>query len=363
MSYKDYQFRVTSELRQYLLDKGFPSQSIKEEYSIPNSRYAADMAIVDNDAILEIFEIKTEQTLNNPLYKTSTAASKLKKLSYYIPVSYVYFDASNKLIVRPIRNYISSFASYYRALKNWIKDSAEYIYFYRGHANIKYNLEPSIYRNLIDKEQTMFRDSVRSCPSEFPDSMKTFDKLVKMQHYGLPTRLLDITSNPLVALYFACCDEFKFDAEVLIFKIRKQNIKYYDSDTVAILSNIAKCPLSFGTNNFNDSKCELMHQVQHEKIHFKDLVKVDTVKSVVCVLPKLDNPRIQKQSGSFLLYGVNGDEKKMASLTTPPMRIMIKKEGKEKILEELSKLGIDQSTLFPDIDNILKHIRITAEKQ
>jgi len=38
-----------------------------------------------------------------------------------------------------------------------------------------------------------------------------------MQHYGIPTRLLDITSNPLVALFFACIEFPKVDGEVIFF--------------------------------------------------------------------------------------------------------------------------------------------------
>ena len=41
-------------------------------------------------------------------------------------------------------------------------------------------------------------------PLEFKDLNSMFDIMTKYQHYGMCTRLLDLTTNPLVALFFAC---------------------------------------------------------------------------------------------------------------------------------------------------------------
>lgn len=128
--------------------------------------------------------------------------------------------------------------------------------FFRGHADQAYEAEPTIFRkngngerNLLKNEKHLFNDMITQCPEDFKDCQYTFEYLVKMQHYGLPTRLLDITSNALVALYFACCslnseNNYK-DGQVLVYAVRRDAIKNYNSDTVSVLSNLAQI-----SNNF-----------------------------------------------------------------------------------------------------------------
>ena len=113
--------------------------------------------------------------------------------------------------------------------------------YFRGHSNYIYELIPSIYReNYINNEHKMFRDTLIRNPEEFSHAKSTFEKLTIMQHYGLPTRLLDVTKNPLVALFFACenMNNEHNPSEVIVFNPEEKDIKYYDSDTVCILSNI-----------------------------------------------------------------------------------------------------------------------------
>lgn len=111
---------------------------------------------------------------------------------------------------------------------------------------------------------------------------------------------LDITSNPLVALFFACKDSSK-DGKVICFSIPNSYIKYYDSDTVSILSNISKRPPNFcieklQTDEFNDKEeiQYLLHDIREEKSYFRPIINSDDIGKVIAVKVKQSNSRIIK---------------------------------------------------------------------
>ena len=106
--------------------------------------------------------------------------------------------------------------------------------FYRGHSNkSKYKLEPSLFRKdndgnylYLENEHILYRELIVSNSADFQSDEYTLDRLVRMQHYSLPTRLLDITSNPLIALYFACKSAPDDDGEVIVFSLSRSEVKY-----------------------------------------------------------------------------------------------------------------------------------------
>lgn len=243
--------------------------------------------------------------------------------------------------------------------------------YYRGHSKSSYQLEPSVYRNSgwIANEATMLKELILRCPNDFSGGISTFQSLVKMQHYSLPTRLLDLTSNPLVALYFACAahPESDEDGEVIVLRYGINQVKYYDSDTVSVIANLSRRPINFkvpldgdvDTFNGGENIKLLLHDVRQDKPYFESKIRPGDLGKVLCVKPKLDNPRIIRQDGAFLLFGVDGDKAKAASLEDNSVveRIKINRDKKKELSTQLEALGISKATMFPEIEQVATHIR------
>ena len=271
-------------------------------------------------------------------------------------------------------NKIGSLRTFLGELEKIILDD-EHIYFYRGHSDIRYELVPSVYRNVgwIENEDILFKELILRCPSDFESTLSTFQALVKMQHYSLPTRLLDITSNPLIALYFATSETTSKNqsGEVIVFKIPKCDIKYYDSDTVSVISNLSRRPASFNLPpsslsvdqfNLEPQIKYLLHEIRQEKPYFQALIERKHLESVVCVKPKLDNARILKQDGAFLLYGISGNKTEPAKMQSEYIAssenpLIINGDKKDVIRSQLKALGITRGSIYPDIDNVASFIK------
>ena len=146
-----------------------------------------------------------------------------------------------------------------------------HIRFFRGHGDEGWQMLPSIYREtyLIENEDKIIKDALTYCPDDFLPSDTLFEKLVKLQHYGYSTRLLDLTTNALVALYFSAWNKGHHDknGELIILDIPNEEIKYGDSDTVAILSAISLRNFLFNISKAieNADSDRLLKEYEYEK--------------------------------------------------------------------------------------------------
>lgn len=250
-------------------------------------------------------------------------------------------------------------------------------FLYRGLANKDYCLLPSVFRKSIvdfndrkmerDKyleyisEYGILKEFIAEAYSAFPqyDSSMIYIWAEVAQHFGVPTRLLDWTSNALIALFFACSSEFDKDGKVWIL-----NEIYYRN-----FSNKA---------NYNETlKDKKVPTVLNELISNKN-VDNTLPKIPIVYHPFYTDKRMSAQSSYFMAWGTdikplekmikeenymksNKDSNGVRSLIFEQINeivydVVIPADCKEEILQRLDELGINEKTAFPGLDGLGKYI-------
>ena len=272
-------------------------------------------------------------------------------------------------------NMINSFDQYFKMLHGLQKQGITA--YYRGHADCGFSLLPSIMRSSgwSEHECDLYNQTVIECPDSFSNCRTHLDYLVEMQHYGLPTRLLDVTKNPLIALYFACCDLSDCNGEVIVFDVESEQIKYSKSDTVSILASLpllkksAKEDIknwasdaSLNIEQFNIKAARLLQEIKLEKPSFQSEIKKEDVLNCFFVQAEKKNSRIIKQDGAFIICGLLDEkENKLIALkhkeNGKTQVYIINKKKKKEMLQQLEHLSINHAQLFPEIQDVTAHIK------
>ena len=255
------------------------------------------------------------------------------------------------------------------------------ILLFRGHPNIEYELLPSIARkNNSDKsylphEKELITKAIGKNPNIFSEDEYAVNLLVKLQHFGIPTRLLDVTYNAFVALYFTCIKDNDKDGEVIVFKVASNDsgcMQYFNDEYVNVIANMYKafetgypCDLEVYCNHINYNYFGL--HMRAEELHVEDeLSKVyNYIREPLFVSPVELSERQKRQQGAFIIFPNNISEHDgrysiMAEMEALDKsndlicaRICIPKEKKKIYLSYLQSFGITEEFLFPDSTDII----------
>lgn len=273
-------------------------------------------------------------------------------------------------VIDNVQNYISAIED----LKRKYPDGET---FFRGHYYYKYEMVPSLYRKekYRDNEDYMYMDFKTQFYNELSNK-KYIEILTMMQHYNMPTRLLDTTSNPLVALFMACDKPHGFKSnkygigEVIVMSEDRHNIKYSDSNAVTMVSSLAvletkyKQELYLKFNEAIEKKDKSIYENSMAYKRFKAEVSSelstfdDTFFSPEVLLkPRhvkvgLINERINAQNGNFIIFGLcnyeNGEFRRLNTVIKERVFIV----RRNIISNQLEMLNINDGTMYPDKDHI-----------
>lgn len=310
-------------------------------------------------------------------------------------------------------------SSFIRTLKQSIGiiDVNEETWF-RGQSDYDYKLIPSIFRNAINKngahldfdniemydEAGMYKEFIRRYPEHSNSHKNVFEWLTLMQHYGLPTRLLDWTTNLLVALFFCCVEDKDKDKDGAIFafnpfvdlslpnyfgKFLEIQVTSYDEisfyeQLIPLADNVLGEETKINGVKIKDIKNDLGYKLvainnsTREFESFNDLInfhgsseyidRIAEFSDVYSYRPPYLNHRIRQQHGCFTFHGGKFFE---GSEFIKPfdmdardnlVKIKVKREDKQKLLVELGLSGICEATLFPEMEYQSKQIKDRYKK-
>lgn len=277
---------------------------------------------------------------------------------------------------------------------------------YRGHSDKSYMIAPSLSRgrngstsiSLFNYERDMIEMAQYKRPDIFRADLHPLEILALLQHYEMPTRLLDVSENPMVALYFACNTRAKKgkdgklyipDGEVIVFTDNETSTSTYPivnaiADTYHIIgsSNTEMTLTTFleiATKQpyFSEqctlAKTLLSREIENDK-DAPDFMKTPDswIKSCcenpLFVYAPIRLQRQQAQSGRYILFPnrivpslYDQSELAFTSEILPIEKdsscintiFIIPADKKAEILKELNMFGINKETLFPDNIDVL----------
>jgi hypothetical protein len=217
---------------------------------------------------------------------------------------------------------------------------------FRGQADALWPLQPSVHRGYSPQQERYltneFRVRARSRYVACPTSNDYPGWLALMQHYGLPTRLLDWTYSPLVASFFALHPDYCMDK-----CSPERNACIWALDASKLNASQGFEPLIFP-----------LDAASYEPLiepAFKNRQELHTV-GVAMALEH--DSRIQLQQGAFTIHSSRTPINLLDGADTWLRRFIIKHADIAHFFEELTILGVRKYTLFPDLSALTSELKV-----
>jgi hypothetical protein len=215
---------------------------------------------------------------------------------------------------------------------------------WRGHAKAKWRLEAQVHRRdpehperpLYD-EAALIGHFVSRAPSRShtpcPDAEDYFGWLFLAQHYGLPTRLLDWSENPLVATYFAVAEHPGDDGCVWALSPTRLNVG-----------------ATRGLVTIRDLKAVKLAENAFTGARSKDEV-------IIAIDGQEIDRRMLAQMSKFTLHSYPAALEQSSGSANGLRQFVIPKSAKAEIRAQLSAFGIRYSNLFPDLVSLAAELK------
>ena len=248
-------------------------------------------------------------------------------------------------------------------------------FFFRGY-NSDSEIYPGILRGGLDlkeKEELLLQD-FEKYGSHYFQANSTIDFLSSAQHYGLPTRLLDFTNNPFIALSFALFSRKEkgdyyhilyadIDKNVVLKTIPYQETLFFMTLRTELLADKAALAIK-EIEKIMASKDKTLEDwiglaikngiTKESKDTFLEKVNRDCI---LFIDPNQSNQRMMVQQGVFMLPYCLEDARHKAILENNCSEILIHKNHRKVLLEYIEAMGFDSIRLMPDLANVCRGIK------
>lgn len=233
--------------------------------------------------------------------------------------------------------------------------------FYRGQLEVYKSITSSISRNAgyTSNENLIYEEAINMKSVEFADLISPIERLSKMQHYGIPTRLVDLTVDPLIALFFAVQNfDDKSHGNVYVFVQPEHNL---NDKRIKLLSLLA----TLDSHNLEVIKSSYL-ECYSEEITEDEILEFASEGAFIKYSDDLQksNERLFCQKGSFAICGNEtiGKEIKKSILPLdsiePTMVIRIPFEHKQAVKKELDeKYNINETTIYPEFLSVADYLK------